>query len=168
MTPHQNNALGNSSPVFSTKLESSYYQKVGDISVGTVNDSMEKTGDISMATVDNSMKEIGNDVEVNLYNDVENNGEEKDVSVEEDRRGNVSSEDVSSEEEEEDELEEDSIYHVSSDKEKATSCKLSDNEGDSSDGGTSTKSHDVSSNKVVLSQQISKIIIMFNFIKLLY
>ena len=167
MTPHQNNALGNSSPVFSTKLESSYYQKVGDISVATVNDSMEKTGDISMATVDNSMKEIGNDVEVNLYNDVENNGEEKDVvSVEEDRRGNVSSEDVSSEEE--DELEEDSIYHVSSDKEKETSCKESENEGDSSDGGTSTKSHDVSLNKVVLSQQISKIIIMFNFIKLLY
>ena len=41
-------------------------QKVGDIFVATVNDSMEKTGDISMATVDNSMKEIGNDVEVNL------------------------------------------------------------------------------------------------------
>ena len=41
-------------------------QNVGDISVATVNNSMEKTGDISMATVDNSMKEIGNDVEVNL------------------------------------------------------------------------------------------------------
>ena len=66
MTLHRNNALGNSSLVFSTKLESSSYQKVGDISVATVNDSMEKTSDISMATVDNSMKEICNDIEVNL------------------------------------------------------------------------------------------------------
>ena len=37
----------------------------------------------------------------------------------------------------------------------------SDNEGDSSDRGTSTKSYDVSSNKVVLRQQISKIIIAY-------
>ena len=66
MTHHQNNALGNWSLVISTKLESSSYQKVGDISVATVNDSMEKTSDISMATVDNSMKEICNDIEVNL------------------------------------------------------------------------------------------------------
>ena len=60
--------------------------------------------------------------------------------------------------------------HVSSDKRKNQVVKKvktkgtleeSDNEGDSSDRGTSTKSYDVSSNKVVLRQQISKIIIAY-------
>ena len=75
--------------------------------------------------------------------------------------------DVSSEEEKENEL---TDNHVSSDKRKNQVVKKvkmkgtleeSDNEGDSSDRGTSTKSHDVSSNKVVLRQQISKIIIAY-------